>query len=131
MYTPVRPSTRCRPAGQLATTVVPARRWPLPPDDEVDGLFEEEPEGRKAGRGRERRLAVAGPELEATLEEDWPGRNLVWWACGRRDGAQPSSTVAVNNSCQAPDEIKRMACFARGRLLQTQGLLFKTATSRL
>ena len=130
MYTPVRPSTRCRrPASLPRRSSLPAGSRSRPTTKSTDSSRRSQKGGRQGER--ERRLAVAGPELEATLEEDWPGRNLVWWACGRRDGAQPSSTVAVNNSCQAPDEIKRMACFARGRLLQTQGLLFKTATSRL
>ena len=85
MYTPVRPSTRSRPASLLAATVVPARRQPLPPDEGVGGLLG----GRKAGK--ERRLAVAG--LEATLEEeDWPGRNLV----GVRDGGGPSSAPELH-----------------------------------
>ena len=82
----VRPPGAGRPACHESRPCPPVQ--PLPPDDGVDGRRQE------GGRGKERRLAVAGLELEATLEEeDWPGLNLV----GVREGGR-----AVQNTRAPP-----------------------------
>ena len=136
-----RPSTRCRPASLPRRSSLPAGGRSRPRKESTDPARRNQKGGRQGEREETGRSW-----LEATLEEDWPGRNLVWWACGRRDEgghsseAHQSSTVAVINSCLAPDEIKLklMACFAKSETvadarfsLQNRNLSFINSRRKL